>query len=182
MAPQSKKKKFAIAGGALLLVAGVTVGGALVTANSTIFNNQFSAEVTEKPADGELLVTGAPMSNTFTGAMDGEVITGYYTAKNTSNASTLTVGIGSQVQPGGVKAGELAAALDTRIAINDGALKPTGALNDMKFTAGETFDLAPGESAKVRVDVYVADADAFRGLDLDGAEVTADYLFNSIAK
>ncbi len=182
MASQSTKKKFAIAGGSLLLIAGVTVGGALVTANSTIFNNVFNAEITETPADGELTVTGAPMSNTFTGAMDGEVVTGYYTATNTSASSTLTVGLGSQLQPGGVQSAALAGALDTRVSVNDGALVSTGSLSDMRLGAGETFELAPGASAKVRVDVFVDDADAFRGLGLDGATVTADYLFTSIAK
>lgn len=182
MATLSNKKKFAIAGGSLLLIAGVTVGGALVTANSTIFNNVFSAEITETPADGELVVTGDPMSNTFTGGMNGEVVTGYYTATNTSSTSTLTVALGSKLQPGGVLAPELAQELDTRVAVNGGALKQAGKLSDMQLTGADSFELAPGASAQVRVDVYVDDADDFRAKGLDGAQVTADYLFNSIAK
>ncbi|SJN07959.1 hypothetical protein FM113_00175 [Leucobacter sp. 7(1)] len=182
MAPKSTKKKLAIAGGSLLLIAGVTVGGALVTANSTIFNNVFAAEITETPADGELVVTGAPMTNTFTGAMDGEVVTGYYTATNTSDTSTLTVAVGSKLQPGGTQAAELAQQLDTRVAINDGSLISSGKLSSMQLAGGESFELAPGASAKVRVDVFVADAEDFRAQGLDGATVTADYLFNSIAK
>lgn len=175
----STKKKLAIAGGALLLVAGVSVGGALVTAQSTIFDNVFDTKISETSADGELIVTGAPMTNTFTGEMNGESVTGYYVAKNTSTNATLTVNLGSQVQPGDAKSTELAQALDTRITVEGKAIEPTGKLANMK---SETFELAPGAEKTVRVDVFVEDAEAFLEADLDGSKVTADYLFNSIAQ
>ncbi|KUF07411.1 hypothetical protein [Leucobacter sp. G161] len=178
----STKKKLAIAGGSLLLIAGVTVGGALVTMNSTIFDNMFNTKVSDTSADGELIVTGAPMTNTFTGAMDGEAITGYYTATNTSENATLSVGLGSMLQPGGDQAAELAGALDTRVAIDGGSLIDTGKLANMKLAEDEAFDIAPGDSVKVRIDVYVKDSAAFLAAGLDKSEVTADYLFNSIAK
>ena len=178
----STKKKIAIAGGSLLLIAGITVGGALVTQNSTIFDNVFSTDISDTSADGELLVTGAPMTNTFTGQMDGEAVTGYYTATNTSTNATLTVTLASQVQPGGANGAKLAGALDTRVAVDGGTLDGTGKLADMRLDGGDSFELAPGQSAKVRVDVFVDDAAAFNAADLDDSKVTADYLFNSIAK
>lgn len=178
----STKKKLAIAGGSLLLVAGVTVGGALVTANSTIFDNVFSTEISDTTADGELLVTGAPMTNTFTGEMDGEAVTGYYTATNTSTNATLTVTLGSQIQPGGANSAQLAGELDTRVAVDGGALVGTGKLADMRLGGSDSFELAPGQSTRVRVDVFVKDAAAFHAAGLDNSKVTADYLFNSIAK
>ncbi|GAA1570981.1 hypothetical protein [Leucobacter aridicollis] len=178
----STKKKLAIAGGSLLLIAGVTVGGALVTANSTIFDNVFDTKISDTTADGELTVTGAPMSNTFTGEMDGEAVTGYYTATNTSTNATLTVTLASQVQPGGVNGAQLAGALDTRVAVEGGPLVSSGKLADMRLDGADSFELAPGESAKVRVDVFVDDAAAFHSAGLDDSKVTADYLFNSIAK
>ena len=179
---RSTKKKIAIAGGSLLLIAGVTVGGALVTANSTIFDNVFTTEISDTTANGELRVTGAPMTNTFTGAMDGEVVTGYYTATNTSTNATLTVTLASQIQPGGANGAQLAGALDTRVAIDGGALVGTGKLADMRLDGGDSFELAPGKSAKIRVDVFVEDAAAFDAAGLDDSKVTADYLFNSIAR
>ncbi|GAA1315704.1 hypothetical protein ACFSWE_01615 [Leucobacter albus] len=178
----STKKKIAIAGGSLLLIAGVTVGGALVTANSTIFDNVFKTEISDTTADGELIVTGAPMTNTFTGEMDGEAVTGYYTVTNTSTNATLTVTLASQVQPGGAKGAQLAGALDTRVAVDGGTLVSTGKLADMRLSGSDSFELAPGQNAKVRVDVFVDDAAAFHAAGLDDAQVTADYLFNSIAK
>ncbi|GAA1619965.1 hypothetical protein [Leucobacter chromiireducens] len=177
----TQKKKIAIAGGSLLLIAGVTVGGALVTANSTIFDNVFRTDISDTSADGELVVTGDPMTNTFTGEMDGEAVTGYYTATNTSTNATLTVTLASQVQPGGANGAQLADALDTRVAVDGGTLVGTGSLADMRLDGSDAFELAPGASAKVRVDVFVDDAAALHAADLDDSQVTADYLFSSIA-
>ncbi|HHG6298064.1 TPA: hypothetical protein ACPXFP_002243, partial [Streptococcus pneumoniae] len=61
----STKKKLAIAGGSLFLIAGVAMGGALVTANSTIFDNVFKTDAQEvDPTDGGIIVHGDAMSHT----------------------------------------------------------------------------------------------------------------------
>lgn len=179
MTQHSTRKKALIAGAAALLIAGISAGGALVTTNSTVFDNNLKTTAT--PANpAELIVTGSKLTGTFTGALDGEVASQYYTLENTSADKSLKFNLNSRVQPGGNKAAALAGALDTQWTVA-GVTKPSATLAAMNIVAGDQITLAPGQTVQLRLDVFVEDAAAFQALALgDDAEVTVDFLFDSI--
>ena len=164
----------------LLLVAGVTAGGAFVTMNSTIFDNQFSTGQNDGPGiDGELLVSGDPISRMFTGQSDGETASGYFLIENTST-SDMRVNIGSQLHLTGVNPVALGSALNARVIIGQSTLA-AGTLGSMALAAEDAITLPAGTSLQVRIDIFIEDSAAFREAGLVDSEVTADFLFNSIA-
>jgi len=173
------RKRALVAGGAVLLIAGVSTGGALVTQNSTIFDNIFQTEAAD-PNAAEMIVKGPSMQHSFTGAIDGEIATSYYTVQNTSADKDLKFNVGTLMHPQGSKQAELAAALSTRIG-HDGDVIETGTLSGMSIPASDQITVAAGDTSTVRVDVLVKDSAAFQALNLgDDSEVTVDYRFDSI--
>jgi len=179
MAKTISRKRVVIAGASVLLLAGLSVGGALVTTNSTIFDNLFETEAVPANA-GELIVDGPALNASFTGAVDGELASEYYTLTNTDATHDIKFNLKTRQQPGGVKATELAESLDTRISVG-GNITATGSLKGMSVPAGDQITIPAGESIVLRLDVFVADKDAFvaKGLG-DDAQVTVDFLFDSI--
>ncbi|GAA1230440.1 hypothetical protein JOF42_000400 [Microbacterium phyllosphaerae] len=179
MAQTINRKRAVIAGAAALLIAGVSVGGALVTTNSTIFDNVFETEAV--PANpGELLVDGPALSHSYTGAVDGELASEYYTLTNTSATQDLKFNLNTRVQPGGSMADELASELSTRIGVA-GVTTATGTLKDMNIAGGDQITVPAGSSIVLRLDVFVEDKDAFIAAGLgDDSQVTVDFLFDSI--
>ncbi|MCS3442186.1 hypothetical protein [Microbacterium phyllosphaerae] len=177
---QPKNRKRAIvAGASILLLAGITTGGALVTSQSTIFDNIFQTEA-GTVVDGELLVTGDAMNHSFQGAVDGELTTKYYVLTNTSPTMDATVNIASLVHDKTTNNADLLTQnLDTRIAIN-GDEFDAGKLASMDLGAN-LITVAAGESVKVRMDVYVANAAAFQAANIgDDAEAQVDFQFDAI--
>jgi len=180
MSKTSTRKRILVASGALLFVAAATTGGALVTQNSTIFDNVFQTEASD-PDAAEMIVTGPSMSHSFAGDLDGEIVTEYYTVENTSKTKDLKFNVGTKLQPQGSKQTELAAALDTQITPAGGATINTGKLSAMDIPAASQITVPAGTTKTVRVDVMVKDATAFQALSLGpDAEVTVDYRFDSI--
>ncbi len=179
MAKTISRKRVAIAGASVLLLAGLSVGGALVTTNSTIFDNLFETESVPANA-GELIVDGPALGASFTGAVDGELASEYYTLTNTDATHDIKFNLKTRQQPGGVKATELANALSTRISVG-GNLTSTGSLKDMNIAGGDQITIPAGQSIVLRLDVFVEDKDDFIAAGLgDDAEVTVDFLFDSI--
>ncbi len=177
MTMSPRKKRTLIAGAAVLAVAGITTGGALVTNQSTIFDNQFSTTATPPTDPAEMVVTGPAMSKSYSGVVDGEVASEYYTIENKSTTKDLTFNVSTKVHPNGANAADLAAALDTRIGINGGIIE-TGKLDSMDIPKGDQITVPANSKKTIRVDVLVKDATAFT-VDPD-SEVTVDYLFDSI--
>lgn len=174
------RKRVIAASAALLLVAGVTTGGALVTQNSTIFDNVFQTEASD-PNAPEMIVTGPAMTHSFSGDVDGEIASEYYTVENTSATKDLKFNIGTKLHPSGSKQAELAAALDTQIKPAGSALIDTGKLDQMNIESAKQITVPAGTTTTVRVDVLVKDAAAFQALALGpDAEATVDYRFDSI--
>lgn len=179
MAKTSNRKRALVAGAAALLLGGLSVGGALVTTNSTIFDNVFQSDAPDANA-AELIVDGPALSASYTGAVNGEMASEYYTLKNTSSTNALKFNLNTRIQPGGNKASELASELTTRIAAA-GVTTPTGTLKDMNIPAGGQIEIPAGGQIVLRLDVFVADKDAFTAAGLgDDAEVNVDFLFDSI--
>lgn len=101
--PLSRKRIFS-ASVAALLVGSMSVGGALITANSTIYDNIFETEFVP-PNAGELVVIGPTIRASYTGAVDGELASEYFTLTNTDSTHDIAFNLTSRQQPGGVKAG-----------------------------------------------------------------------------
>ena len=174
------RKRAAVAGAAVLLLAGISTGGALVTKNSTIFDNLFQTEASD-PNTAEMVVTGSKMTKSFSGAADGEIVSGYYTVENKSATKDLKFNVGTQLHPTGTKSDELAAALDTQITPAGQATIDTGKLKSMSIPTASQITVPAGSTTTVRVDVLVKDSQAFQALNLgDDAETTVDYRFDSI--
>lgn len=177
MTMSPRKKRTLITGAAILAVAGITTGGALVTNQSTIFDNQFSTTATPPADPVEMVVTGPAMSKSYSGAVDGEVASEYYTIENKHATKELKFNVSTKLHPNGTKAAELAAALDTRINAGAGDID-TGKLDSMDIPAGDQITVPAGTNKTIRIDVLVKDASAFT-VD-PNSEVTVDYLFDSI--
>ncbi|MFZ4896349.1 hypothetical protein ACL9RL_18040 [Plantibacter sp. Mn2098] len=175
------RKRALIAGAAVLLIAGVSTGGALVTAESTIFGNTFKSQaVTEPPA--EITVTGDPMDATFTGSVAGEVESKYFLITNETDATTgkdAKVNIGSLVHADGNKSDLLTNALSTRVNF-DGATHGSGKLADMGLAAANQITVPKGQSVQVRVDVFVAQTSDWDPTIGGDATATVDFQFDSI--
>lgn len=169
------RKRLVVGGVALLMVAGVATGGAFVTRSSTIFDNVFGTDAAEVVDEG-IVVTGDAMSYTFNGTVDGEFTKKIFTVTNKSATKTYKVNVGSFLQPGGVDAGKLVDALDTRV---DG--QSTGTLSAMTLPAADLLEVAPGASVEVTIEVSVDDATAFQALGLEKASATVDFQFDAIA-
>jgi len=172
-----RKKRTLTAGAAILAVAGLTTGGALVTNQSTIFDNQFSTTATPPADPVEMVVTGPAMSKSYSGVVDGEVASEYYTIENKHATKDLTFNVSTKVHPDGANAAALAAALDTRIGYNGGIIS-TGKLDSMDVPTGSQITVPAGKKTTIRIDVLVKDASAFTVAP--DSEVTVDYLFDSI--
>jgi hypothetical protein len=176
----SLKKKY-IAAAAILLVGGsLATGGALVTQNSTIVGNWFGVDKDPESGidtqGGELKVTGAPMSATFTGLSADETSSAYFTVENTSTTASARFDINTVLDLSGHKAADLAGVLQTRV---NGV--GTGSLATMAVPTNDQITVAPGETTSVRVEVFVADKSAFAAAGFTAqSEVTADFAFDAI--
>lgn len=173
----SRKKRMTVVALAALAVAGITAGGALVTSQSTILDNVFGTTATQPVDPPEMVVTGPSMTKSFSGVIDGEVVSEYYVIENKSSTKDLQFNVGTQLHPGGANHDELAAALDTRIGYAGRNIN-TGKLNSMNIGTGDLITVPQGDSVTIRVDVFVKDSAAFT-VDPD-SEVTVDFLFDSI--
>lgn len=173
---QSKRKRLIAGGVGLLLVAGVTAGGAFVTLNSTIFDNRFAVSSAEPvESDGQLVVTGDPLSGTFNGT-EGELHHGHFEVANTSTNTRMSFDIGAVLQPGGVNNAALAENLSTAVTVAGQPTVRTGSLAAMALP-GDRIVLEPGQSVTLRIDVSVEDIEAFRAAELAGSAVTVDFRF-----
>lgn len=174
------RKRALIAGAAALLIAGVSTGGALVTAESTVFGNRFASDtITETPALIE--VTGGAMNASFTGTIDGEVQSKYLTVENKSDATTgkdVKVNVGSVVRPEGKNGQQLAQALSTRVSIDGAAPVASGKLADMAL--GSDFTVPKGGKVVLRVDVFVASTADWSPSFGDDSVAVVDFEFNTI--
>ncbi|MGG7465182.1 hypothetical protein [Plantibacter sp. YIM 135347] len=177
------RKRALIAGASVLLIAGVSTGGALVTAQSTIFGNTFASEEVTEPLP-LITVTGDAMSAVFSGTANGELESKYYTITNTSDPANggkdVTVNIKSLVHTGGNKSDELTNSLSTRIAVN-GVATGSGKLADMTLPAANLITVASGAAVTVRLDVFVADTGDWDPTLGDDATATVDFQFDTIA-
>jgi len=176
---RTSRKRALVAGSAVLLLAGITTGGALVTTKSTIFDNLFQTEA-GSVLDGELLVTGDSMSHSFTGSVSGESTTKYYKLTNTSPTKTATVNVGSLVQDKTSNNADLLTKnLDTQVG-DGGTTHPAGKLSAMDL--GANTITVPADSSKViRVDVFVKDATDFQAAAIgDDAQAEVDFQFDTI--
>lgn len=183
MSNPSKKKKLVAVGISLALAAGFTAGGAFVTNSSTIFGNQFAAspfdtDESTKP-DGEFIVTGDSMSHTFAGLAEDELVQATFVADNQAANGDVTFDLNSRVHAGNLSK-ELAGALNVRISVDGGAWIQGGTL--AALTLGNSTVTVPAETQKtVRIEVYIADIDAYRAAGLEnGAETTVDFLFDQV--
>ncbi|WP_053387526.1 hypothetical protein [Leucobacter japonicus] len=178
---QNTRKRALIAGGiAALLIAGVSTGGALVTRDSTIFDNVFGTASEVPPTPAEMTVTGDAMSKVFTAAVDGEFEYENYTVTNLSADNSLKFNVSAKSQGGNADVAKLMANLDTRVVI-DGTTIPTGKLNNMAIPAASQPTIAKETAKNVRVEVFIADAAAFQAANIaPDTELTVDFLFDSI--
>ena len=152
--------------------------------NSTIFDNVFDTKVSDTSADGRAhrhRCTHDEHLHGRHGRRSNHRL--LHRDKHLGERRASALGSARCCSPAAIRrAPSFAGALDTRVAIDGGSLIDTGKLANMKLAEDEAFDIAPGDSVKVRIDVYVKDSAAFLAAGLDKSEVTADYLFNSIAK
>ncbi|MFJ4222977.1 hypothetical protein [Microbacterium sp. NPDC089695] len=177
---KNTRKRSLIAGGiAAVLVAGVTAGGALVTRDSTIFNNVFGA-VAAPANPAEMTVAGPSMTYDFTGAQSGESKFEYYTVANKSATNKLKFNVSALPQSQNANVLKLMANLDTRIVVN-GTTIETGKLDKMNIPTAQLPELAANKDVTVRVEVYIKDAAAFKAANIPvGTQLTVDFLYNSI--
>jgi len=171
------RRKYLAAGAILLMAGSVATGGALVTMNSTIFDNVFGVQTDAtgvNPGVGkDLLVTGAPMEHEFSGLLDGESDTASFLVENRSDYKA-TVDIGSLVHAGSTDG--LDEVLSTKV-----NSKGSGSLGAMALGANDKLVLAPNSSQSVSVEVFVPSASEFnaKGFTADSA-VTVDFQFDAI--
>jgi len=177
------RKRAIIPGASVLLIAGVSTGGALVTAQSTIFGNTFASEEVTEPLP-LIEVDGDAMSAVFSGTAAGEVESKYYTLTNLSDPATggkdVTVNIKSLVHTGGNKSDALTNSLSTRIEVA-GVETASGKLSNMALPAANLITVPAGGEVTVRLDVFVAQISDWDTSLGDDATATVDFQFDTIA-
>lgn len=176
------RKRAAIIGASVLLIAGVSTGGALVTAQSTIFGNTFASEEVTEPLP-LIEVDGDAMSAVFSGSTAGESVMKYYTITNKSDATTgkdVTVNLKSLVHTGGNKSDELTNSLTTRISYG-GTTYASGMLANMGLAAADLITVPKGTSVTIGLEVFVEDPSGWAPGLGDDATATVDFQFDTIA-
>ncbi|WP_157071474.1 hypothetical protein [Curtobacterium ammoniigenes] len=179
MTLNTTRKRALIAGGiATVLVGGLATGGALITSQSTIFDNVFGTTPESSDTDSRLVVTGDPIVYDFDGGVNGETVYDYYTLRNEGTEDALTVNVSTKKQPGNdAYRDALMGALDTAVTI-DGRRYETGKLDKMSLPSSITVDAGATKTAKV--EVFVKDASAFPQFADRDLKAMLDFQFDAV--
>lgn len=173
------RKRALLAGGiATLLVGGIATGGALITSQSTIFDNVFGTTPESSDTDSRLVVTGDPIAYDFDGGVNGETVYEYYTLRNEGTDDALSVNVATKKQPGNEGYRDtLMGALDTAVTI-DGKRVETGKLDKMALPSSVTIDAGATKTAKI--EVFVKDASAFPQFANRDLKALLDFQFDAV--
>ncbi|MFJ4222975.1 hypothetical protein [Microbacterium sp. NPDC089695] len=171
------RKRALVAGGvAAMLVAGVSTGGALVTRDSTVFDNVFG--VASVPV--YLAVSGTPLTATFSGVIDGEYAYEYFDLRNVTSDRDVKYDVAARLVSETPETLKLMAALHTRI-VRGTTTVETGPLNAMSIPEASRTVLTAATTDEIRVEVYIKDAAAFQAAGIaDGTSLTVDFRFDHL--
>jgi hypothetical protein len=173
MTSTNTRKRGLVAGGiAALLVAGMATGGALVTQNSTIFDNMFGTTSESTDFKSELVADGHKFNYLFDGGAKNESTTEYFNLTNNpidadEDGENLAVKLSIQPHAMNKDVTALFSQLDVKIK-TDGVWTDFGKLDELIATAdaGKSIGtVKAGETNNIGIQVVHADADGFGDID-----------------